>query len=123
MRVSSLQMTGLLWAGVLAIGLAGCNGQAQAGSMLAGLQSENPSVRIHACVQAANAADKRALPLLVERLEDTSGDVRFSAFMALKKITGQSLGYRWYDGEQARAEAVRRWRDWLRSNRPPPKPD
>lgn len=118
MRIGSLQTAGWLVAAACAGGLAGCDGGAKAGGVLAALQSEDPSVRIAACVRAADAADKLALPLLVERLEDTCEDVRFSAIMALKKMTGQTLGYTWYGDEQARAPAVRRWREWLKSTRP-----
>ena len=76
------------------------------------------SERIAACVRAARVRDAQAAPLLVERLEDRSADVRFFAIKALEKITGQLLGYRYYDPPAKRAVAVRRWREWLKA-RPP----
>ena len=31
----------------------------------------------------------------------------------LQKLTGETLGYRYYDDESARAPAIARWRAWL----------
>lgn len=80
------------------------------------LQDENPSIRAEACRRAGEAKDASAIPLLVERLDDSAGDVRFFAIGALKRITGQTLGYRYHDDAQMRSQAVWRWRDWLRAN-------
>ena len=103
-------------AGVVALG--GCEGPAGPKSLLKGLQHENPSVRTRSCVKAARTGDRDALPLLVERLEDESADVRMFAIGALRRMTGKTLGYRFHAARQQRAEAVRRWREWLASNRP-----
>jgi hypothetical protein len=40
--------------------------------------------------------------------------------MSLQKITGQTMGYRYYDPPQERAEAVQRWRQWLKDRGAPP---
>lgn len=105
------------WAVVVAALLAGCSGNPGPRSLAAGLQSESPSERIQACIVAAGQRDPQALPLLVERLADSSADVRLFAITALKKMTGQSLGYRYYAPPTERAEAVRRWREWLKARR------
>ncbi len=78
-----------------------------------GLQSEDPDRRIEAVKLAAKTDDKKALPFLVDRLTDSEADVRFFAIMALRKITGQNMGYCHYEDACKRAEAVRRWRRWL----------
>jgi len=96
----------------------GCDG-AGPRSVIRGLQSSNPSVRIASAVRAGKAGNRRALPLLVDRLEDELVDVRLFSIRALEKITGQTLGYRHYADEAERAEAVRRWREWLKARRPP----
>ena len=80
------------------------------------LQDENPSIRAEACRRAGEGKDGSVVPLLVERLDDSAGDVRFFAIGALERITGQTLGYRYYDEAQTRSQATWRWRDWLRAN-------
>lgn len=101
----------LAWAGLLA----GCAAGKAHRSVALGLQSDDPSQRIQACIEAVRLEDRKSLPLLVERLEDGSADVRLFAVTALKKMTGQALGYRYYAPPAERADAVRRWREWLKS--------
>jgi hypothetical protein len=77
------------------------------------LQHEDPSVRIEAVRQAARQDDTQALPYLVDRLNDSEADVRFFAILALEKMTGERMGYEYYAPACERAEAVKRWRQWL----------
>ncbi len=101
--------------GVFAVVLsAGCGGP---DDLASGLQSELASERAEACIRAGQSRDKSVLPLLVERLEDTDADVRLFAIGALKKIAGIDLEYRYYAPPADRAEAVLRWRKWLRQRR------
>ncbi len=102
----------------VAAAIGGCDGLGSADPLVGRLQSGDPSVRIAACVQAAESSDGRTLPLLVDRLEDNSADVRMFAIRALEKKTGQTFGYVAYADAADRAAAVRRWRQWLRSNSP-----
>lgn len=111
------------WAGMLAVLALGCTGGGTRRSLATALQSGNASERIRASVQAGRQRDMRAVPLLVERLEDSSADVRLFAIRALEKITGQTLGYRYFAPPAERAEAVRRWRDWVKAHRPADKED
>lgn len=110
---------GLLACGLLA-GVPAC-GPRWPKDLPTALQDENPSIRAEACRRAGEAKDGSVVPLLVERLDDPAGDVRFFAIGALKRITGQTLGYRYYDEPQTRSQAVWRWRDWLRANATPAK--
>ncbi len=98
-----------------ALAAAGCGG-AGAPALAVGLQSENPAERVDACIRAAQAQDASVLGLLVERLEDASADVRFFAIQALERMTGQTLGYRYYDAPEARRQSAWRWREWLKAN-------
>jgi hypothetical protein len=91
---------------------AGCSHGATR-SILSGLESECPSERSAACLKAGRQGDESVLPLLVDRLEDPAADVRFFAISALRRITGQTLGYRYYDKPEERLKAVQRWRQWL----------
>jgi hypothetical protein len=80
------------------------------------LVAEDPSVRLTAIVEAGERKDRRAVPLLVERLGDSDSDVRLVANVALEKITGMTMGYECYEPEAKRQAAIERWRWWLREN-------
>jgi HEAT repeat protein len=104
-----------VWAAAVWVGLAaGCAHRAWR-TVGEGLQSENPSDRAQAALLAARTSDRSALPLLVERLEDPAADVRFCAIEALRRMTGQTLDYRYYASAQQREQAVARWRQWLKA--------
>jgi hypothetical protein len=78
------------------------------------LQSENPLRRIDGAIAAARAQDRAALPLLVDRLQDDDVAVRMYAIMALEKIEGTSLGYKFWAADVDRARMAHRWRNYLR---------
>jgi hypothetical protein len=101
----------MLLAALAAAALAGC-GRPRLRTKLA---SENPAERVEACIMAAEKCGESDLPLLVERLDDPDADVRFFAFLALRKISGgKTFGYEYYDDPAERLPAVRQWRQWLR---------
>ena len=76
-------------------------------------QHEDPSVRNRAIAIAGRTRDQGAVPYLVDRLTDSQKDVRFFAILSLKRITGETMDYRYYDPPEKRKEAVRRWREWV----------
>ncbi|HOF18239.1 MAG TPA: HEAT repeat domain-containing protein [Phycisphaerae bacterium] len=86
-------------------------------SLAARLQAEDPSVRIQAIHEAGETRNEKALPYLVDRLTDSEQDVRFYAILALERMTGQTLGYRYFDPAAERDEAAKRWRKWVRERR------
>ncbi|RMF85214.1 MAG: hypothetical protein D6744_01770, partial [Planctomycetota bacterium] len=73
--------------------------------------------RARAIVAAAEQQDAGAVHVLVSLLEDEDPAVRMYAALALRRLCGQSYGYRYYAPPLERAEAVRRWRDALRSGK------
>lgn len=64
-------------------------------------------------MRAAEAGNREALPYLVDRLTDSERAVRMYAILALRRLTGQTLGYCYYDPPAERDVAVARWRRWL----------
>ena len=78
------------------------------------LQSEDPLGRIDGAVAAARAKDRSAVPLLVDRLQDDDVAVRMCAIMALEKIEGTSLGYKYWADDMDRARMAQHWRDYLK---------
>lgn len=81
------------------------------------IQSADPESRVRAIVQAAEVSDRQAVPLIVDRLDDEDEAVRVVAIEALRRLTGQDLGYRAYDPIYRRVEAVNRWHRWLNGDR------
>ena len=73
-------------------------------------------MRIAAIHDAGQSGDRELLPLLVERLSDANDEARLFAFIALRKRTGKTFGYRYYDSREDRQEAIERWREYLRKN-------
>lgn len=98
-----------------AVAVAGCAAPSRHSFIARGLQSEDPAKRMAACTEAAQQQDRSAIPLLIDRLNDSESDVRFCAIRALKELTSQTMGYEYYQDESKRAPAVGRWRQWLRS--------
>ena len=93
------------------LALAGC--QDPAGQAAGDFQAEDPSLRIQAVARAGQTRDAGSVPFLVDRLTDSQTDVRFFAIIALKRITGETMGWNYYEPPLTRAEAVARWRQWL----------
>ena len=90
-----------------------------------GLNSIDPNERARAAVRAGRQRDHRAVPLLVDRLDDEDVGVRFYALLALKQITGTTLGYHYRAPTVERQRAIQRWREYVRTgrHRDPARPD
>ena len=101
----------LLWA-CWTLALAGCNLGAS-GDYVKNISSIKPDVATEAMSQAASNKSTRAIVPLVKRLHSEDPVIRLSAIRALKEITGQDLGYRSYEPEVKRVEAIERWQAWL----------
>jgi len=97
------------WLLVVVAGWSGCGARPEVA-----LQSVDPRERARAAVAIAKRGDRSAIPLLVDRLEDVDPAVRFYAIQALHRLTGEDFGYRYYDREESRLAAVRRWREYVR---------
>jgi hypothetical protein len=78
--------------------------------------AEDPDLKIPAIRAAVRHADRSVIPHLIDDLENDDPAVRFYAIEGLYRLTGRTLDYHYYDGEQRRAEAVQRWRQWLAEN-------
>ena len=92
----------------------GCNGP----GLIDRLKAEDPRTRLIAIQEAGQTEDRRALPYLADMLSDEEGDVRLFSVGALRKITGESMGYHSYDPPAQRAAAQQRWRQWLSEQEP-----
>ena len=98
----------ITWALGLALG-AGCGGPPPEKK----ITNPDLSGKIPAIVDAVERRDRRAVAQLVKELEDDDPAVRFYAIEGLRRLTGETLGYRYVDGEDERDQAVKRWQQWL----------
>lgn len=80
------------------------------------LNSNSAPSLIPAIKIAAEKDDRGALPQIVGRLDDHDSAVRFAAINALRRMTGEDFGYRYYDDESARKPAMLKWNRWLKAH-------
>lgn len=50
---------------------------------------------------------------MVKDLDSDDPAVRFYAIGGLKRLTGQTFGYHYYEDEQQRRPALEKWKAWL----------
>jgi len=119
-----------LLAGWIPVILLGCTATSDpsTGDIRLDLRHRDPRIRMEAAYQAAKQGRRDLVDELVENLEDRDESVRFFTGIALKRMTGQSFGFRSFGSYSSRKEAVERWRKWCRSlqesgTSEPPGPD
>jgi len=95
--------------------LTACGPAATAG----GFDSANPAARMYAIEQAARTNDLAAIPRIVEQLDSDDPAVRSLAISALRKLTGETFGYRDFDPDDVRRQAVARWVKAIEDGRVP----
>lgn len=77
------------------------------------LEARQLEVRLAAIKLAGESGDRRAIPLLVDRLQEQDVVVRMFAAHALRQLTGHDYGYDYKAPLPERREAVQRWREAL----------
>lgn len=82
-------------------------------SVPADIRASDPTVRIPAIEQAARRRDIGSERQMVRDLASEDSAVRFYAIQGLYRLTGNTLGYHYYDDEAARAAAIEKWKNWL----------
>jgi HEAT repeat protein len=78
-------------------------------------QDPTPQARLGAIAESAKSGSDADLPHLIESLSSDDASVRFAAIGALRRITGQTHGYRFDASIAERSEAIARWKAWLGS--------
>ena len=93
---------------------AGCSSSLNEPLSLADLDNPDPVVKFRAFKWAGDSKEESAVPQLVDMLEDEDDSVRFFAIQTLRRITGTDNGYDYKAAPHRRAEAVKRWREYLK---------
>ena len=112
---SNLRACVWFWAAAI-LWLSGCRGPFDHKIGLSDLDSPNPAVRVVAIKWAGDNKISSAIPRLVDFLHDEDSSVRFFAIEALQRITGTDNGYDYKASPKLRAEAVERWREFMKTN-------
>ena len=80
----------------------------------------DPSGKIPAYKHAVRTKDRGAAAQMVKDLHSTDTAVRMFALLGLRRLTGETFGYRYFDGEDERRAAAGRGEQWLAGNDPRP---
>jgi hypothetical protein len=82
------------------------------------LADPDPALKIPAMKRGVKAGDTKALAQLVKDLDSDDPAVRFYAIRTLEELTGDRLGYVYFDDEVERKPALLRWNQWLAGQDP-----
>ena len=77
------------------------------------ISSPDPSEKIPGIVRAVRKRDLPKVRWMVKDLSSDDAAVRMFAIGGLRRRTGETLGYNYYDDEAAREPAVKQWEQWL----------
>ncbi len=108
-----VRLIGLVIAGFCLTIAAGC--QAPRGPV--SINSDDPDLKIQAIQRDACRKNTRDIPKMVADLSDEDPAIRFYAIQALRRLTNDDFGYRFYLDEDQRQIATARWQAWLKSRR------
>ena len=78
------------------------------------VKSDDPTLKIPAIKEDVRRKNSGDVVLLVQNLNDDDPAVRFYAIEGLRRLTGDDLGYRYYDDDEQRQAALHRWNQWLK---------
>jgi hypothetical protein len=81
------------------------------------INSDDPDLKINAIQQDVCNQDKKDLPALVENLDCDDAAIRFYSIQALRRLTHDDFGYRYYETEENRAPAFELWKKWLKQQK------
>lgn len=76
----------------------------------------SPASRIAAIERSSTEGRRADVPRIVENLSSDDAAVRMAAIAALRRLTGESLGYRFDDPPADRQAAIDRWAGWVRAH-------
>jgi hypothetical protein len=71
------------------------------------------SGKIPAIKRAVERKDLSAAAQLVKDLDSDDPAVRFYSIEGLQRLTGETFGYEFYNDEDQRSPAIKRWQAWL----------
>jgi len=79
------------------------------------IADEDPANKIPAISAAVQKKDLRDAKQMVAGLDSDDPAIRFYSIEGLRRLTGQTFDYLFYDDAVARKPAIGRWQEWLAS--------
>jgi hypothetical protein len=98
-------------AGILA-GLIACGCYAPRGPFK--VTENDPANKIPGIKIAVEKKDLSAAKQMVRDLDSDDPAVRFYAIEGLRRLTGQTFDYKYYDDDLARQPAIQKWQAWVK---------
>lgn len=96
--------------------ISGCSG---AGPQVKSLTDSDPASKIPAIKQKVRQKDLKSAEQLIKDLESDDPAVRFYAIEGLRRLTGETYGYHYYESDDERKPATLKWQEWLASKKKP----
>ncbi|MEM7229011.1 MAG: hypothetical protein AAF432_09375 [Planctomycetota bacterium] len=97
---------------LLPAGLSGCSPSPTAG----GFDSPNPAARLYAIEDSVQSGDTSSVREIVRELRSVDPAARLMAIEALRRLTGETMGYRHDDPVAEREAAIDRWEQAVADN-------
>lgn len=77
------------------------------------VRNPNPAGKIPAYKEAVRERNLDATRQMVKDLDSDDPAVRMFAIVGLRRLTGETFGYRYFEDQHQRLPAIRRWERWL----------
>ncbi len=77
------------------------------------VRNPDPSGKIPAYKEAVRARDRSAVRQMIKDLDSDDPAVRLFALVGLRRLTGETFGYQYFDDQRQRRPAIKRWEAWL----------
>jgi len=74
--------------------------------------------KVPAVKEAVENKDPRVASQLVADLDSDDPAVRFYAIEGLRRLTGETFGYQYYQDHDALRPSIEKWRQWLEAHPP-----
>ncbi len=78
------------------------------------VRSHDPDLKIVAIKRDLACPNHEQLAQLVEDLESDDPAIRFYSIQALQRVTRDDFGYLFYQDEDRRKPAVKKWQEWMK---------
>jgi hypothetical protein len=79
------------------------------------VKSSDPTLKIPAIKQDVRERNTTDVAQMVKDLDSDDPAVRFYSIEGLRRLTGDTFGYHYYDDDAQRRPAVMRWEEWMKN--------
>ena len=98
---------------LLTLALAGCSRERGQG-----IVDNDVTYKVPAIKDSVDKGDETSIPKLIDGLSNEDPAVRFYSIVGLRRLTGETFDYHYYDNVPARRPAIARWKAWEAARKP-----